>query len=52
MGSAVYAGRWRKEAATFLEADAKVLAERPVWLVSSGPVGEVLTVEFEESGWA
>ena len=40
LGSAVYIGRWRKEAATFLKANEKVLAERPVWLFSSGPTGE------------
>jgi menaquinone-dependent protoporphyrinogen oxidase len=39
LGSAVYAGQWRKEAATFLEANEKPLAGRPVWLFSSGPTG-------------
>jgi menaquinone-dependent protoporphyrinogen oxidase len=40
LGSAVYAGQWRQEAATFLTANAHILAERPVWLFSSGPTGE------------
>jgi menaquinone-dependent protoporphyrinogen oxidase len=40
LGSAVYIGRWRKQAATFLKANEKALAERPVWLFSSGPTGE------------
>ena len=40
LGSAVYIGQWRKEAATFLGANEKALAERPVWLFSSGPSGE------------
>ena len=40
LGSAVYVGQWRKEAATFLEANEEELAERPVWLFSSGPTGE------------
>jgi menaquinone-dependent protoporphyrinogen oxidase len=40
LGSAVYLGRWRKEATTFLKANEKTLAERPVWLFSSGPTGE------------
>jgi menaquinone-dependent protoporphyrinogen oxidase len=40
LGSAVYIGQWRKEAATFLKANEKALAERPVWLFSSGPTGE------------
>ncbi len=29
--------RWRKQAATFLKANERALAERPVWLFSSGP---------------
>ena len=40
LGSAVYAGQWRKEAATFLEANEKKLTEQSVWLFSSGPTGE------------
>jgi menaquinone-dependent protoporphyrinogen oxidase len=40
LGSAVYIGQWRKEAATFLKANEKALAQRPVWLFSSGPTGE------------
>ena len=40
LGSALYIGQWRKEAATFLKANEKVLVERPVWLFSSGPTGE------------
>ena len=40
LGSAVYAGQWRKEAAAFLEANERALAERAVWLYSSGPTGE------------
>ncbi len=40
LGSAVYMGQWRKEAATFLGANEKALAGRPVWLFSSGPTGE------------
>jgi menaquinone-dependent protoporphyrinogen oxidase len=40
LGSAVYFGQWRKEAAAFLKANEKALAERPVRLFSSGPPGE------------
>ena len=40
LGGAVYVGRWRKNAATFLKANEKVLAEKLVWLFSSGPTGE------------
>jgi len=37
LGSAVYLGKWRKEAAAFLTANERNLATRPVWLFSSGP---------------
>jgi menaquinone-dependent protoporphyrinogen oxidase len=40
VGSAVYIGQWRKEAVKFLQANEKLLTERPVWLFSSGPTGE------------
>ncbi len=40
LGSAVYMGQWRKEAAAFLNANEKALTERPVWIFSSGPTGE------------
>jgi menaquinone-dependent protoporphyrinogen oxidase len=50
LGSGVYIGRWRKGAATFLKANEKALAERPVWLFSSGPTGEGDPVELT-NGW-
>ena len=50
LGSAVYMGQWRKEAARFLEANEKSLAERQVWLFSSGPTGEGETVQLMK-GW-
>jgi menaquinone-dependent protoporphyrinogen oxidase len=50
LGSAVYIGKWRKEAATFLKANEKMLAERQVWLFSSGPTGEGDPVELV-NGW-
>jgi menaquinone-dependent protoporphyrinogen oxidase len=40
LGSAVYIGMWRKEAKSFLKANEKALAGRPVWLFSSGPMGQ------------
>ena len=40
LGSAVYVGKWQKEAERFLQANAAALATRPVWLFSSGPTGE------------
>jgi menaquinone-dependent protoporphyrinogen oxidase len=38
LGSAVYAGRWRRDASRLLRRSG--LRERDVWLFSSGPVGE------------
>jgi len=38
LGSAVYLGRWMKEAAAFAEQNRAALASRPVWLFSSGPL--------------
>lgn len=40
IGSAVYIGHWQKEALGFVEANAAMLAARPTWLFSSGPLGE------------
>jgi menaquinone-dependent protoporphyrinogen oxidase len=50
LGSAVYMGQWRKEAAKFLEANEGKLAERPVWLFSTGPLGEGDPVQLMK-GW-
>ena len=50
LGSAVYIGRWRKEAVQFLKANEKGLAEREVWIFSSGPTGEGDPVELLD-GW-
>jgi menaquinone-dependent protoporphyrinogen oxidase len=50
LGSAVYIGKWRKEAVRFLKANEKTLADRPVWLFSSGPAGEGDPVELLD-GW-
>lgn len=50
LGSAVYIGRWRKEAVKFLENNEQALAERDVWLFSSGPTDEGDPVELVE-GW-
>jgi menaquinone-dependent protoporphyrinogen oxidase len=48
LGSAVYVGKWQKEAAKFLQTNEKTLADRPVWLFSSGPTGEGDPVELVE----
>lgn len=50
LGSAVYAGLWRKEAATFLSDNEQALAQRPVWFFSSGPTGAGDPVEIMK-GW-
>jgi menaquinone-dependent protoporphyrinogen oxidase len=39
LGSAVYMGRWLESARALVATNATVLAERPVWLFSSGPIG-------------
>jgi menaquinone-dependent protoporphyrinogen oxidase len=50
VGSAVYIGRWRKEAVKFLKANEKALTDKKVWLFSSGPTGEGNPVELTD-GW-
>jgi menaquinone-dependent protoporphyrinogen oxidase len=42
IGSAAYMGGWMGEATTFVRRNRDVLALRPVWLFSSGPVGTEL----------
>ena len=37
LGSGVYMGKWRKEAAQFLKTYEEALGELPLWLFSSGP---------------
>jgi menaquinone-dependent protoporphyrinogen oxidase len=40
LGSAVYAGQWLPPAKDFVRAHAGEMATRPVWLFSSGPIGD------------
>jgi menaquinone-dependent protoporphyrinogen oxidase len=40
LGSAVYAGHWLKPARELVDRQRDALAARPVWLFSSGPVGD------------
>jgi menaquinone-dependent protoporphyrinogen oxidase len=40
LGSALYVNHWRHEARRFLRQHAEGLSERPLWVSSSGPVGE------------
>jgi menaquinone-dependent protoporphyrinogen oxidase len=50
LGSAVYAGHWCKEATAFLKTHKAQLAQRPVWIFSSGPTGEGDPAELMQ-GW-
>ena len=40
LGSAVYTGHWMPEATDWAELHADALRARPVWMFSSGPVGD------------
>lgn len=50
LGSAVYIGLWRKGAAAFLKQNEQRLAGLPVWLFSSGPMGQGDPLTLTE-GW-
>ena len=50
LGSAVYAGMWRKDAVAFLNTYEDVLAKTPFWIFSSGPTGKGDPVELVK-GW-
>lgn len=49
LGSAVYAGHWLPEARAFVEEWRHALEAIPLWLFSSGPVGEPLTPADDEA---
>jgi menaquinone-dependent protoporphyrinogen oxidase len=40
LGSAIYAGRWLEPARSFARRHADALSDLPVWLFSSGPIGD------------
>jgi menaquinone-dependent protoporphyrinogen oxidase len=40
LGSAVYIGQWRKEAAKLLQENESALAQKKTWLFASGPTGK------------
>ena len=40
LGSAVYAGQWLKPARELVDRSGDALSARPVWLFSSGPIGD------------
>ena len=46
LGSAIYIGKWPKEAVAFLRMNEKTLVRQPFWLFSSGPTGEGDPVEL------
>jgi menaquinone-dependent protoporphyrinogen oxidase len=50
LGSAVYIGKWRKEAVHFLKKRKQELASKNVWIFSTGPTGEGDPVELLK-GW-
>jgi menaquinone-dependent protoporphyrinogen oxidase len=47
VGSSLDAGRWLQPAREFVERNADALAERPVWLFSSGPRNDTVTPDVE-----
>ncbi len=49
LGSAVYMGRWRREARQFLKHNLDALSQRPFWIFSSGPTGENAEKDFAEN---
>jgi menaquinone-dependent protoporphyrinogen oxidase len=48
LGSAIYYGSWLTEAADFAISHRNVLAQRPVWLFSVGPLGTQVDEEEEQ----
>jgi menaquinone-dependent protoporphyrinogen oxidase len=48
LGSALYMGRWRREAARFLKINEEVLEGQMVWLFSSGPTDKGDPLELVE----
>lgn len=52
LGSAVYLGRWLTSATRLLEHLREPLRERPVWLFSSGPLGEPPFPDGDPTGTA
>jgi menaquinone-dependent protoporphyrinogen oxidase len=48
LGSGVYAGSWLKDATAFAERHTDALAGVPVWLFSSGPLGEQVIDDEEQ----
>jgi menaquinone-dependent protoporphyrinogen oxidase len=60
IGSAIYYGSWMKEATEWVHRNQAVLAQRPVWLFSVGPLGTEVKdaeqqpkemAEFQQAIW-
>ncbi len=49
VGSGAYAGQWLKPARRFVDENEAALAAMPVWLFSSGPLGDPLKPEDEQA---
>ena len=47
IGSGVYYGKWLKSAQRFVDVHAPELTSRPVWLFSSGPLGDDAETDVE-----
>lgn len=56
IGSAVYMGRWLKDARNLVTREQSELETRPVWLFSSGPIGtrgsSAPQSSWDEASWA
>ncbi len=50
LGTALYIGRWRKDAVKFMQKHEEALAEQPVWIFASGPTGTEPITNTSE-GW-
>lgn len=51
LGSAVYMGRWRREAKRFLKHERERLAAMPFWIFSSGPIGSGSDDPEKDAKW-
>lgn len=45
LGSAIYRGRWKREAVDLITGHAEVIGATPCWLFSSGPIAEDAPVQ-------
>lgn len=48
LGSALYIGKWQKEAEAFIKANEQSLSNQPFWVFSSGPTGKGDPLELVE----